>query len=71
VLARATLLHLDEHPGDSNVAIAEGVGIRLESQVSRHLKALEHAGLLQHEREGRRNRWALTPAGRVVAARLR
>ena len=71
MLARSTLLHLDAHPGDSNCAVAAAVGIRLESQASRHLRTLEKAQLVRHTRKGRSNHWSLTDAGRALADRLR
>jgi AcrR family transcriptional regulator len=71
MLARSTLLHLAAHPGDSNCAIAAAVGIRLESQASRHLRTLEKAQLVRCTRKGRSNRWSLTDGGRSLAERLR
>ncbi len=71
MLARSTLLHLDAHPGDSNCVIAAAVGIRLESQASRHLRTLERAQLLRRVRKGRSNHWYLTDAGRSLVERLR
>ncbi|MES1193026.1 MAG: hypothetical protein ABUM26_01790 [Solirubrobacterales bacterium] len=71
MLARSTLLHLDAHPGDSNCAVAAAVGIRLESQASRHLRTLEKAQLVRHTRKGRTNHWYLTDTGRSLADRLR
>ena len=71
MLARSTLLHLDAHPGDSNCAVAAAVGIRLESQASRHLRTLEKAQLVRRIRKGRSNHWYLTDAGRSLADRLR
>jgi AcrR family transcriptional regulator len=70
MLARSTLLHLDAHPGDSNCVIAAAVGIRLESQASRHLRTLEKAQLVRRTRKGRSNHWYLTEAGRSLADRL-
>jgi AcrR family transcriptional regulator len=71
MLARSTLLHLDAHPGDSNCAVAAAVGIRLESQASRHLRTLEKSQLVRHTRKGRTNHWYLTDAGRSLVDRLR
>lgn len=71
MLARSTLLHLDGHPGDSNCAVAAAVGIRLESQASRHLRTLEKSHLVCHTRKGRSNHWYLTDAGRSLLDRLR
>ena len=71
MLARSTLLHLEAHPGDSNCVIAAAVGIRLESQASRHLRTLEKAQLVRRTRKGRSNHWYLTDAGRSLADRLR
>jgi AcrR family transcriptional regulator len=71
MLARCTLLHLEAHPGDTNSAVAAAVGIRLESQASRHLRALERTGLVHHTRTGRSNHWSLTDEGRALVDRLR
>jgi AcrR family transcriptional regulator len=71
MLARSTLLHLDAHPGDSNCAVAAAVGIRLESQASRHLRTLEKSQLVRRTRKGRSNHWYLTDAGRSLADLLR
>jgi AcrR family transcriptional regulator len=71
MLARSTLLHLDAHPGDSNCAVAAAVGIRLESQASRHLRTLEKSQLVHRVRKGRSNHWHLTDAGRSLVDRLR
>lgn len=71
MLARSTLLHLDAHPGHSNCAVAAAVGIRLESQASRHLRTLEKSQLVRRVRKGRSNHWYLTDAGRSLVDRLR
>ncbi len=70
-LTRMTLLHLEQHPGSSNVDIARAVAVRHESQMSRHLHRLERAGVLRCRREGRINVWQLTALGQEAADQVR
>ncbi|HEX5922686.1 MAG TPA: helix-turn-helix domain-containing protein, partial [Baekduia sp.] len=70
-LTRQTVLHLVAHPEACNVDIARAIGVRHESQMSRHLVRLERAGIVQHRREGRTNAWRLTAHGHETARSLR
>jgi AcrR family transcriptional regulator len=70
-LTRQTLTYLDTHAGARNIDIARAVDVRHESQISRHLRRLEHAGLLRRRREGRTNAWQLTEHGRQATRDLR
>ena len=70
-LTRQTVLHLADHPDARNVDIARAVGVRHESQISRHLARLERAGIVGHRKEGRINAWRLTAAGREAAGLLK
>jgi AcrR family transcriptional regulator len=62
-LTRLTLAYLDAHPGAANVDIARAVDVRHESQMSRHLGRLQHAGVVRCHKQGRTNAWQLTPHG--------
>jgi AcrR family transcriptional regulator len=62
-LTRQTLEYLDGHPDATNVAVARGVDVRHESQMSRHLARLHQAGVVQCRKHGRTNAWQLTPQG--------
>ena len=69
-LAGQTLMYLAEHPGAANVAIAQAVAVRHESQMSRHLVQLERAGMVRRRKDGRTNAWRLTARGEAAARRL-
>jgi AcrR family transcriptional regulator len=47
------------------------IGVRHESQMSRHLVRLERVGIVEHHKEGRANAWRLTAKGCETAAHLR
>lgn len=70
--ARESILFLAEHPGASNRAIADAVGIRGHAQISTLLARLERLGLLSklERRPGAANVWGLTAAGSEVARTL-
>ncbi|HEY6781438.1 MAG TPA: hypothetical protein VI111_10810 [Thermoleophilaceae bacterium] len=70
-LARVTLLHLESNPGSRNIDVARAIGVRHESQISRHLVRLEQAGVVARRRQGRVNAWRLTDRGREAALTLR
>ena len=70
-LTRQTVLHLLAHPEACNVEIARAIGVRHESQMSRHLVRLERAGIVEHRKEGRTNAWRLTEQGQETARSLR
>jgi AcrR family transcriptional regulator len=70
-LTRQTVLHLAACPEACNVDIARAVGVRHESQMSRHLVRLERAGIVRRRKEGRTNAWQLTAQGHEAAAALR
>ncbi|HET6509558.1 MAG TPA: TetR family transcriptional regulator [Baekduia sp.] len=63
-LARCTLLHLRDHPHASNDEVAAAIGVRHQSQISRHLHRLARERLIVHARAGRRNAWSLSDHGR-------
>jgi DNA-binding transcriptional ArsR family regulator len=69
-LTRHTVLHLVAHPDACNVDIARAIGVRQESQMSRHLVRLERAGIVQRRKEGRTNAWRLTAQGEEAARSL-
>jgi AcrR family transcriptional regulator len=69
-LSATALLHVAAHAGCGNVEIAKAVGIAHESQVSRLLRRLADAGLVESRREGRGHAWGLTARGAAVAACL-
>jgi AcrR family transcriptional regulator len=66
-LARQTVLYLADHAGACNIDVARAIGVRHESQMSRHLARLERAGIVRHRKEGRTNAWRLTAQGRAAA----
>jgi AcrR family transcriptional regulator len=70
-LTRQTVLHLAVSPDACNVDIARAIGVRHESQMSRHLVRLERAGIVQRRKEGRTNAWRLTALGEEAACSLR
>jgi AcrR family transcriptional regulator len=70
-LTRQTVLHLVAHPEACNVEIARAIGVRHESQMSRHLVRLERAGIVERRKEGRTNAWRLTARGHEAARSLR
>jgi AcrR family transcriptional regulator len=69
------LENVGEHPGASNRAVAERVGIADQGQVSKLLARLERIGLLQNtgmgHTRGEPNAWRLTPLGQQVAQSVR
>jgi AcrR family transcriptional regulator len=69
-LTRQTVLYLADHAGARNIDIARAIGVRHESQMSRHLARLERAGIVRHLKEGRTNAWRLTAQGREAAGAL-
>jgi AcrR family transcriptional regulator len=69
-LTRQTVLYLLAHPEACNVEIARAIGVRHESQMSRHLVRLERAGLVARHRAGRANAWRLTARGEEAASAL-
>ena len=69
-LTRQTVLYLADHAGARNIDIARAIGVRHESQMSRHLARLERAGVVRHLKEGRTNAWRLTAQGRGAAEAL-
>ncbi len=55
-LTEATIVYLADHPGACNVVVAAGVGVEHDSQMSRHLRRLERAGVARAtSRDGRTN----------------
>ncbi|MET0602407.1 MAG: TetR family transcriptional regulator [Baekduia sp.] len=70
-LTRQTVLHLAASPDACNVDIARAIGVRHESQMSRHLVRLERAGIVQRRKVGRTNAWRLTARGHKAATALR
>jgi AcrR family transcriptional regulator/DNA-binding MarR family transcriptional regulator len=70
-LTRQTVLHLAANPEACNVDIARAIGVRHESQMSRHLGRLERVGIVERHKEGRANAWRLTAKGCETAAHLR
>lgn len=69
-LASATVGYLEAHPGAPNDAVARAIGIEHKSQASRHLRSLADRGLVDAQKRGCSNAWALTALGRRVAAYL-
>jgi AcrR family transcriptional regulator len=61
-------------PGASNRLIAESSGITDEGQMSRLLRRLHHAGLIENHGEGQQrgepNAWTLTPRGTAIHTTL-
>jgi DNA-binding MarR family transcriptional regulator len=70
-LAFQTLEYLQSHPGACNTDLSRALGVRHDSQTSRHLVRLARDGLVEGQRQGRANAWWLTPAGERIVARLR
>lgn len=70
-LARETLKYLHAHPGARNTDLSRALGVRHDSQTSRHLVRLMRDGLVEVQRQGRANAWWLTAAGEQTIARLR
>ncbi len=70
-LTESTLLYLAGHRGARNVEIAAAIGIEHESQISRHLRRLEHAKAARRTRDGRSNAWELTDVGERLASQVR
>ncbi len=69
-LTRQTVLYLADHAGARNIDIARAIGVRHDSQMSRHLARLERAGVVRHLKDGRTNAWRLTAQGREAAGAL-
>jgi AcrR family transcriptional regulator len=69
-LGRLTLEHLHGHPGARNIDLCHAIDVRHESQMSRLLARLQHAGLITHRRSGRCNTWTLTPEGHQATRHL-
>lgn len=69
-LTESTLAFLARCPGACNAEVAAAVGIEHESQVSRHLARLEHAGAARRTRDGRANAWELTEVGSRLVDQL-
>jgi AcrR family transcriptional regulator len=69
-LTQQSLLFLRDRPRSSNSEVAEGVGVKHASQMSRHLHRLADERLVVASREGRRNAWSLTAYGAEVVAGL-
>jgi AcrR family transcriptional regulator len=67
--ARACLRYLLEYPGASNRAVASGVGVSRDDQISTTLARLHRLGLLEKRVRlpGRANAWRLTRHGGRVA----
>jgi len=70
-LTSQTLRYLNGHPGAANIDIARAIDVRHESQMSRHLRRLERAGMVTRRKEGRSNAWGLTARGEEAARALR
>ncbi len=70
-LTESTLLYLAGHRGARNVEIAAAIGVEHESQISRHLRRLEHAKAARRTRDGRSNAWELTDVGERLASQVR
>jgi AcrR family transcriptional regulator len=70
-LTRQTVLYLFTHPEACNVEVARAIGVRHESQMSRHLVRLERAGIVVRRRAGRTNAWRLSERGADAARVLR
>jgi AcrR family transcriptional regulator len=70
--SRACLRYLATHPGTSNRAVGEGIGLTRLEQASSLLARLATRGLLikQTGRPGHPNAWSLTPHGEQVAQAL-
>lgn len=70
---RQCLLYLTGHPGASNRAVAEGIGIIHRGQTSKLLARLAGWGLVSKRAggPGHANAWSLTPHGELVAQALK
>ncbi len=70
--SRACLCYLATHPGASNRAVAEGIGLTRLEQAAALLARLANQGLLVKRagRPGHPNAWSLTPHGEQVAQAL-
>jgi AcrR family transcriptional regulator len=70
--ARECLRFLLGHPGSSNRAVAAGIDIAHQSQISRLLSQLTREGLVVKRSEGvgKRNAWRLTVRGEEIARAL-
>jgi DNA-binding transcriptional ArsR family regulator len=69
-LAARMLLEIARGVRGANADLADRLGTD-QSQVSRAGRRLRELGLASRAREGRLNRWVLTPVGEHEAARLR
>ncbi|HEX5925074.1 MAG TPA: hypothetical protein VFY45_14680 [Baekduia sp.] len=69
-LAFETLKYLHAHPGARNTDLSRALGVRHDSQTSRHLVRLMRDGLVEVQRQGRANAWWLTAAGEQAVVRL-
>lgn len=67
-LTQQSLLFLRDRPMASNSEIAEGIGVKHASQMSRHLRRLATERLVVSMRDGRCNRWSLTEHGAQTVA---
>ncbi|MEX2449150.1 MAG: hypothetical protein WD404_10475 [Solirubrobacterales bacterium] len=69
---RSCMRYLAENPGTSNKAVAAGIDVPHQGQVSRLLARLDDAGLLEKcpGGPGRANAWRLSPRGAEVALAL-
>lgn len=69
---RACLCYLATHPGASNRAVGEGIGLTRVEQAASLLARLANQGLLHKQagRPGHPNAWSLTPHGEQVARAL-
>ena len=71
---RAWTPHARAPPGASrrarNIDLCHAIDVRHESQMSRLLARLQHAGLITHRRSGRSNTWTLTPEGHEATRHL-
>jgi AcrR family transcriptional regulator len=69
---RACLRYLASHPGASNRAVGEGIGLTRLEQAAALLARLANQGLLHKQagRPGHPNAWSLTPHGEQVARAL-
>ncbi len=69
-LTQQSLLFLRDRPLASNIEVAEGIGVKHASQMSRHLRRLAKEQLVVGSRVGRCNSWSLTEHGAQVVAAL-
>jgi AcrR family transcriptional regulator len=71
--ARDCLIYVADHPGVSNRAIADGIGISHHGQMSTVLRRLEDEGLLTKHAAGagRHNSWWLTSDGKLISDTLK